>query len=79
MEHIFIVSAEGAGNLCVRLMFNDGHQSVIDIGEFIRRHPHPQYNKHLNQDLFSTFVVDDGNVVWGEDNWREIRERFVIA
>ena len=51
MEHIFIVSAEDAGNLCVRLTFNDGHQSVVDIGEFIRQHPHPQYNKYLNPAL----------------------------
>ena len=67
MEHIFIVSAEDAGNLCVRLTFNDGHQSVVNIGEFIRQHPHPQYNKYLDPDMFRTFVVDDGNVVWGED------------
>jgi hypothetical protein len=67
MEHIFIVSAEDAGDLCVRLTFNDGHQSVVDIGEFIRQHPHPQYNKYLDPDMFRTFVVDDGNVVWGED------------
>ena len=67
MEHIFIVSAEDAGNLCVKLTFNDGHQSIVDIGEFIRQHPHPQYNKYLDPDLFRTFVVDDGNVVWGED------------
>ena len=67
MEYIYIVSAEDAGNLCVRLTFNDGHQSVVDIGEFIRKHPHPQYNKYLNPALFSTFVLDDGNVVWGED------------
>ena len=46
---------------------NDGHQSVVDLGEFIRQHPHPQYNKYLDPKLFRTFVVDDGNVVWGED------------
>lgn len=55
------------GNLCVRLTFNDDHQSTVDIGEFIRKHPHPQYNKYLNPNLFRTFVIDGGNVVWGKD------------
>ena len=67
MDYIYVVSAEDAGNLCVRLTFNDGHKSVVDIGEFIRQHPHPQYNKYLDPILFRTFVIDDGNVVWGED------------
>ena len=52
MDYIYVTSAEDAGNLCVRLTFNDGHQSVVDIGDFIRKHPHP---------------IDDGNVVWGDD------------
>ena len=67
MDYIYVVSAEDAGNLCVSLTFNDGHKSVVDIGDFIRRHPHPQYNKYLDPEVFRTFVVDDGNVVWGED------------
>ena len=62
MDNIYVTSAEDAGNLCVRLTFNDGHQSVVDIGDFIRKHPHPQYNKYLDPDLFRTFVIDDGNV-----------------
>ena len=31
MDYIYVTSAEDAGNLCVRLTFNDGHQSVVDI------------------------------------------------
>ena len=67
MDYIYVTSAEDAGNLCVRLTFNDGHQSVVDIGDFSRKHPHPQYNKSLGPVLFRSFVIDDGNVVWGDD------------
>ncbi|MBQ9175425.1 MAG: DUF2442 domain-containing protein [Bacteroidaceae bacterium] len=67
MERIYIVSAVEKGALSLELTFNDGHKSLVDIGDFIRRHPHPQYNKYLNPELFSTFTIDDGNVVWGED------------
>ena len=42
--------------------------SAEDAGNLcIRKHPHPQYNKYLDPDLFRTFVIDDGNVVWGDD------------
>lgn len=39
-----------------------------DIGEFIRRHPHPQYNKYLDPRKFSRFAIENGNIVWGK-NW----------
>ena len=67
MEKIYIIKAEDAGNLNVCLYFNDNTTQTVNIGEFIRSHPHPQYNKYLDPKLFRTFVVDDGNVVWGED------------
>lgn len=66
-NRLFVVDAKDTGNLCVKLTFNDGHQSVVDIGTFIREHPHPQYNKYLNPSEFSKFQVEQGNVVWGED------------
>ena len=37
------------------------------IGQFIRLHPHPQYNKYLDEAEFEKFTIDDGNIVWGED------------
>ena len=40
---------------------------LVDIGQFIRLHPHPQYNKYLNEAEFEKFTIDDGNIVWGED------------
>ena len=67
MERVYITKAENAGNLTISLTFSDNTTRVVDIGDFIRRHPHPQYNKYLDPKLFRTFVVDDGNVVWGED------------
>ena len=67
MERIYITKAENAGNLKVCLTFSDDTQQTIDVGGFIRNHPHPQYNKYLDPNLFRTFVIDDGNIVWGED------------
>jgi hypothetical protein len=66
-DSIVIVSAKVQGNLCVELTFSDGHKNIVDIGDFIRRHPHPQYNKYLDPDMFRTFKIVEGNIVWGED------------
>lgn len=67
MRTLYILKAEPAGNLSVNLLFSDNTSQVVNIGDFIRRHPHPQYNKYLDERLFNTFQLEDGNVVWGED------------
>ena len=42
-------------------------QQTVDIGEYIRKHPHLQYNKYLNPKQFASFKIENGNIVWGED------------
>ncbi len=68
MEKLFIIKAEDKGNLTVSLTFSDNTMQTVDIGDFIRRHPHPQYNKYLDPKKFSRFTLDNGNIVWGK-NW----------
>lgn len=68
MERLYIIKAEDVGNLMVSLTFSDNSQRTVDIGEFIRRHPHPQYNKYLEPKKFKRFSLENGNIVWGK-NW----------
>ena len=68
MERLQIIKAENVGNLTVYLTFNDNTTRTVDIGDFIRRHPHPQYNKYLDPRKFSRFTIENGNIVWGK-NW----------
>ena len=68
MERLYIIKAEDKGNLTVSLTFSDNTVRTVDIGDFIRRHPHPQYNKYLNPRKFSRFTIENGNIVWGK-NW----------
>lgn len=68
MNSIYIIHAENAGNLNVCLTFSDNTKQTIDVGDFIRRHPHPQYNKYLDPRKFSRFTIENGNIVWGK-NW----------
>ena len=71
MERLFITKAENRGNLTVSLTFSDNTVRTVDIGDFIRRHPHPQYNKYLDPRKFSRFTIENGNIVWGK-NWNLI-------
>ena len=67
MSRLKITAAKCTGNLCVELVFNDNTCQTINVGQFIRLHPHPQYNKYLDEAEFEKFTLDDGNIVWGED------------
>lgn len=62
-----ITKARYAGSLSVELFFSDNTSKVIDIGTFIRKHPHPQYNKYQDEQEFQCFTIEEGNIVWGKD------------
>ena len=68
MAGVYIVKAEDLGNLQVRIFFSDEKSQMVDIGDFIRRNPHPQYNKYLDPKKFKKFTIENGNIVWGK-NW----------
>lgn len=68
MTGLYITEAKDVGNLSVDLLFSDHTTRTIDIGAFIRRHPHPQYNKYLDPRKFRRFTLENGNIVWGK-NW----------
>ena len=63
-----VVHIECFENLTVRLCFSDHTEKIIDIGDFITKHPHPQYNKYLEWKNFKKVTIENGNVVWGK-NW----------
>ena len=47
--NLSIVSAKYVAPLKVELHFNDDTVKTIDVGAFIKKHPHPQYNSYLNE------------------------------
>ena len=68
MGNPHIIKAENVGNLAVCLTFSDDTKQMVNVGDFIRRHPHPQYNKYLDPRKFNRFTLENGNIVWGK-NW----------
>ena len=63
-----VTGAKDLGNHILRITFSDGTEREVSIGDFIRQHPHPQYNKYLDPKKFKKFNIENGNVVWGK-NW----------
>ena len=66
-EVINIVQFSCNDNMTVDLLFNDNTKQRVDIGDFIRKHPHPQYNKYLILSNFRKCRLEDGNIIWGND------------
>lgn len=65
---ITVTGVSYVGNLSVKVTFSDNTSQVINVGDFIHRHPHPQYNKYLDERKMRSFSIENGNVVWGS-NW----------
>lgn len=68
MIPLSILNIECREDLTIKLYFSDATEKVVDVGDFIKRHPHPQYDKYLNWKNFKKASIENGNVVWGK-NW----------
>jgi len=65
---IYVIQATYITDYTVEIQFNDGTVRQVYFGEFLKKHPHPQYNKYQNTEKFKTFHLEQGNIVWGK-NW----------
>lgn len=63
---INIVSAEPAGELCLRLCFDDGTEQVVDFRPFLSRSVHPDIRAYLDPARFATFRIEYGELIWGD-------------
>lgn len=66
MLGLSIIDVKYVRPLKVEVRFSDGLVRVVDVGAFIKAHPHPQYNSYLNERKFKNFKLDMGNLVWGK-------------
>lgn len=68
MALISILSAKYIATLSIEIYFSDNTKRLVNIGEYIKKHPHIQYNTYLNENKFK---IEMGNIVWGK-NWDTI-------
>ena len=64
MNLLQIVHIECFENLTMRLCFSDHTEKIIDIGDFITKHPHPQYNKYLEWKNFKKAAIETTHKVY---------------
>lgn len=50
----------------LKLMFSDGHVSVVDFEPFLRSSLNPETQRFLDAKRFRKFALLHGNLVWGD-------------
>lgn len=67
MEALAVVEARYAGDYKLEVIFDNNKKKIVDFGDFLKTHHHPQFNKYKNQVNFKKFKIENGNIVWGKD------------
>jgi hypothetical protein len=65
-ELIEITSAQYKGELKIRIDFSNGKSKIVDFKPFLTRAFHPSIKKYLDENLFISFKVIDGNLNWND-------------
>ena len=63
---IAVVQAEQTGAHQLRLVFSDGAERIVDFGPFLDRSTHPAIRLFLEPDKFTSFRVEQGDLLWGD-------------
>jgi hypothetical protein len=61
-----IRSVDYLGPCKLALQFDDGHQSTLDFGPFLKRSAHPSIRAYLNVRKFRNFTLEEGFLHWND-------------
>jgi len=61
-----IISAKNLGNYNILIEFNDGVEKFVDFSDFLSKSQHQSIKKYLDETLFITFKIIDGNLNWND-------------
>ncbi len=50
----------------LRIRFNDGQITEVDFEPFLQASKHPEIRKFLDAELFYSYRIEWGNLVWGD-------------
>lgn len=48
------------------IAFSDGTRQLVDFGPFLKKAQNPMLTKYRELDLFKSFKIEDGNLMWGD-------------
>lgn len=63
-EVIEVTSAVYKGDFKIQITFSNGNARVVDFKPFLAGTSHPSIKKYLDENLFLSFKVADGNLNW---------------
>jgi hypothetical protein len=63
---INISRAQWDGDYRISLKFDDGTSRTVDFFPFLSRAAHPSLRAYLQPELFQTFRLEYGELVWGD-------------
>jgi hypothetical protein len=63
---IKILSAKHIGGHRLMITFTDGVEQAVDFGHFLEHSRHPEIRKFLNPKNFRSFIVESGDLMWGD-------------
>ncbi|MFZ4414645.1 MAG: DUF2442 domain-containing protein [Bacteroidales bacterium] len=52
------------GDYKINFLFSDGVEKMIDFEDFLKKSKNPMTTKYLNKELFKSFTLDYGDIVW---------------
>lgn len=63
---INILSADQVGDYSILLRFDDETEQTVNFEPFLSRSLHPDIHAFLDPVRFSTFLLEYGDLVWGD-------------
>lgn len=68
LDNLTIVKSEYVDNYIIRFSFSDGTINDVDFGNYLYKHPHPQYDKYRDLSKFKQYKIDShGDIYWGKN------------
>lgn len=61
-----IINAKNIGNYNILIEFNDGVEKFVDFSDFLLKSQHQSIKKYLDETLFGSFKIIDGNLNWND-------------
>ncbi|MES2518622.1 MAG: DUF2442 domain-containing protein [Bacteroidota bacterium] len=62
-----VVNAKYIEDFKVKIGFADGKISLVDFSDYLATLKNPYLKKYQTVQFFQNFMIENGNIVWGED------------
>ena len=63
---VSINKAEYLGNFRIKIYFSDDKVEIIDFTHFLKNAKNPMTRKYLNENLFTSFEIKYGDLIWDD-------------